>query len=151
MNQKNGTRVEWLTTKRICAICKAMYTNQNSIGRHECREHPGIIRLGRWTCCKIPVSREILSAKLFYQQPFSLPLLGCVKCDHKETLEPYSMMPYIDYRVIRDRIDCSTMLVQTLLITRQRMFPADDAKGYEDTDYTEIFRYSRNDFKLLTS
>jgi hypothetical protein len=104
-----------------------------------------------WTCCGVPVSREIHTPKVFYQQPFSLSLLGCVKCDHKDTLEPYSMMPYVDYRVIRDRIDCSTMLVQTLLITRQRMFPAEGAKGYQDTDYTEIYRFSKSDFKALLS
>jgi hypothetical protein len=97
------------------------------------------------------VAREIKTAKQFYGRPFSLPLLGCVACDHKETLHAYCNIPYIDYRVIGPRMDSGTVLVRSLLITKRMINPVPAARGHEDSEYVEVFRYSRDDYNDILS
>jgi len=149
MVRNNERRNEWLLDNHVCAICGIEYTNQKALGKHECREHPGIIQLGRWTCCGLIVSKELRTARLFYSRPFSLPLLGCVRCDHKQTLEAYSNKPRIDYRDIGGRLDGSTVLLKTQLINGNMFNPTEESYGYVDTEFTEVYRYSKEDYDAI--
>jgi hypothetical protein len=149
MNRHNDQRREWMVKDRICKICGKPYNNQTSLGRLACLEHPGTLRNSAWTCCGLRVSSEIKSAKEFYNRPFSLENLGCVACDHKDTLTPYSTMPYTDYREIRGRLDGSTVLVFATLITNHFVSPVVNAIGNNDPEFVEVYRYSRPDLRRI--
>ena len=149
MIRQDQERRDWFVTPRQCIICRTTYTNYQTVGKHQCREHFGVIRNGEWTCCHLKVAKTIRTPQDFYASNFSKPLLGCVECDHKETLTPFSTMDAVDYRKLQNRTDASTILIQTTLVERGIVHPISAAIGVRDREYMEIYRFSKRDVDAI--
>lgn len=88
-----------------CDVCKAIYTELNSVGCWQCKYHPGRFdkRTQQWTCCgekkHLYSNYDHFARYATWKDKFSpVPLFssGCTPCDHKSTL---SEIPYEDIDV----------------------------------------------------
>jgi hypothetical protein len=82
---ENLARIElWMLSERKCYVCGTTYTNKTSVGMHQCREHFGIIRDGKYTCCQRAAPRWAESLASVYEKTgyMSAEDKGCISADH---------------------------------------------------------------------
>ena len=78
----------------MCANCGQNFDMISNMGTHDCYQHPGCIRNGRWTCCgQKPIGMKF-SKQWELQSKFNCSVnmppyppppkrRGCQKCDHR--------------------------------------------------------------------
>lgn len=78
--------IQKLECERLCARCRKSFTRAASLGRWQCRYHPGVRdeSRGRYTCCSEPTRGVI---------PYDLQ--GCTPCDHTDRFNSRDGIPAI--------------------------------------------------------
>ena len=86
----------------LCAQCGNLFNVMGSIGKHQCRQHPGHVRDdGTWSCCGQQIFKmrwerhydiQRMLASTIGKTPYKMPprVLGCQPCDHNASDKPYT-------------------------------------------------------------
>lgn len=86
---KNTMQANKMQAELRCCICKAKYQETNNLGSWRCYQHTGNISNGRWTCCNLSTGNSTTISK-FYGTGLSTPEMGCIRCDHRVSYDPYT-------------------------------------------------------------
>ena len=79
----NEERRAYMLAERRCARCMQRFVEYENLGQWRCREHPGEIVAGRFTCCRQRVGLAIGGDKnAYYAHVFLDRDRGCIACDH---------------------------------------------------------------------
>jgi len=130
---------------RICVICGTMYSDAGSMGRLQCTEHRAtyLVKKGDgwiWPCCgkRAP---EQCTQEQFYLRRYDPVYRGCIKADHKDTLEPYSCRPKMDHPAVKYSEEAPSWAVAPVIADRLKL-PTTAHLDKKD-GFTIIYRYEK--------
>lgn len=72
-----------------CAVCGVRYNGLEAAGRWECRQHSGVVRDGRFTCCNMDAEGAKTTAD-FYRKCTNPNRMGCIECEHRPEFAPFT-------------------------------------------------------------
>lgn len=84
---------EILHHPHMCIRCNKSFDLVSNLGSHECYQHPGFVKDGRWTCCNKPFYNlfysEHFKTDTMFSTSINMPpypppvqVVGCQQCDH---------------------------------------------------------------------
>jgi hypothetical protein len=102
MDQQHAERAFYHAPRR-CHRCNTTYTNHEALGRWQCREHWGIVRGRRFTCCGA-LAADDAHGRHYTRGCMAAAQRGCVRADHIEAAEDgYGGFEYEPYARLAER------------------------------------------------
>lgn len=110
MSSTAGISTDKWNAPRECVKCKKRYKEADEIFRLNCREHPGFIVNGEWSCCGLKTNAA--SRRDYYSRFMTSSAMGCIKSDHLDDSEP-GMYGIPAYSVLHGRIEFPRSVLKT--------------------------------------
>lgn len=128
--------------RRECVVCGARYTNAESLGKLQCREHWGTIIRGRFSCCGImahnPTGPRCTIHDFYRNRHVEMTYRGCISADHNDG--DVETGAYRAYSKSNAYVEITRRTATVLQCVESAVKPAEHA------DYVKVHRYDIDQF-----